>query len=391
MILHILRALFVLLMAAAGWYFLTQLTLDAQAYAPDSRLLEHSWLALGLTLTIGVLIVCIDILSPRKKLAMFSGTFMGLMVGLAIAYAASFAVRLLIDQLRANPNTAMGLLSARESEALISFVDLVIGIICCYLSISFIIQTKDDFRFIIPYVEFKKQTKGGRPILLDTSVLIDGRIAEIAATGILDNQMVVPRFVLQELQAVADSGDRLKRNRGRRGLDILARLQNDERLDVVLYDQGRGSAEGLHEVDQRLISLAVELSGKVLTTDMNLNKIAQVRGVEVVNINDLANAVKPLALPGERMTVRLIKAGEEPGQGVGYMDDGTMVVIEQGRGRLNEEVDFVVTNTRQTSAGKMIFGRLGEGPPAAAASRRRGDGGAPQPRETPQSRATPVE
>jgi uncharacterized protein YacL len=253
------------------------------------------------------------------------------------------------------------------------YINMLVGVISCYLSISFILQTKDDFRFVIPYVEFSKQTKGARPMLLDTSVLIDGRINDVAATGILESQLIVPRFVLHELQAVADSSDKLKRNRGRRGLDMLAKLQGTEHADVILYDSH--TREESTEVDQRLVALAKELNGRILTNDFNLNKVAQLRGVDVVNINDLANALKPVVLPGERMMVRLVKPGETPGQGVGYMEDGTMVVVEQGRNHLNEEVEFVVTSALQTSAGRMIFGRMPDSPAPAGAT-----GGARKPR-----------
>jgi uncharacterized protein YacL len=246
----------------------------------------------------------------------------------------------------------------------------VLGVICCYLSISFILQTKDDFRFIIPYVEFSKQTKGSRPILLDTSVLIDGRITDIAATGVFDSQMIVPRFVLDELQLVADSGDKLKRNRGRRGLDVLTRLRGQPRTEVILYDHSVHSETDIDGVDQKLLALARQLNARVLTTDFNLNKVAQLRGVDVININDLGHALKPVVLPGEKMQVRLMKGGEEPGQGVGYLDDGTMVVVEHGKAHLNEEVEFTVTSALQTSAGRMIFGRMGDGVASAPAPRR---------------------
>jgi len=245
-------------------------------------------------------------------------------------------------------------------------MNLVLGCVSCYLSISFILQTKDDFRFIIPYVEFNKQTKGSRPILLDTSILIDGRITDIGSTGIFESQLIVPRFVLDELQLVADSSDKLKRNRGRRGLDVLAKLRALPQVEVFIYDHSVHSETEVEGVDQKLLALAKQLNGRVLTTDFNLNKVAQLRGVDVININDLANALKPVVLPGERMHVRLVKNGEEAGQGVGYLDDGTMVVVEQGAGNLDREVEFVVTNTRQTSAGKMIFGRVADGQSSAA-------------------------
>jgi uncharacterized protein YacL len=341
MVLQVLRALFVLLMAAIGYYFLKE-QVGVYQIPP--------WLMLMITLSIGVLVVCVDILSPRRKLAIFSGTFLGLIVGITTSFGFSFIVALLVDRYMPESTDA-------QRAAITTYLNIVIAVVFSYLAISFILQTKDDFRFIIPYVEFAKQTKGARPVLLDTSVLIDGRIADIAETGILECRLIVPRFVLAELQTVADSGDKLKRNRGRRGLDVLQRLQSNKRTEIVLYDSSARDA-GPEDVDGKLMNLAADLSARVLTNDFNLNKVASLRGVDVININDLANALKPVVLPGERMTVRLLKSGESPGQGVGYLVDGTMVVVEQGRQHINEEIEFTVTSVLQTSAGKMIFGRM---------------------------------
>ena len=207
-------------------------------------------------------------------------------------------------------------------------------------------------------MEFSKEVKGARPLVLDTSVVIDGRIADVAETRVIDQPLVVPRFVLQELQGIADSSDKLRRNRGRRGLDILNRLQKSPGIEVKIHDAEIPELAGIREVDQRLVVLAKHLGGKVVTNDYNLNKIARLQGVDVINLNDLANALKPIVLPGEGLTVKLIKRGEEPGQGVGYLDDGTMVVTEQGAYHLGETVRLTVTSVLQTSAGRMIFGRL---------------------------------
>ncbi len=236
--------------------------------------------------------------------------------------------------------------------------DLLILIFICYVCISTLLQTKDDFRFIIPYVEFSKEVKGARPLVLDTSVVIDGRIADVAETRVIDQPMMIPRFVLQELQSIADSSDKLRRNRGRRGLDILNRLQKSPGIEVRIHDAEIPELAGIREVDQRLVVLAKHLGGKVVTNDYNLNKIARLQGVEVINLNDLANAMKPIVLPGESLTVKLLKRGEEQGQGIGYLDDGTMVVAEQGAYHLGETLRLSVTSVLQTSAGRMIFGRI---------------------------------
>jgi uncharacterized protein YacL len=231
------------------------------------------------------------------------------------------------------------------------------GTVVCYLCISLLMQTRNDFRFIIPYVEFAKEVKGLKPCVLDTSVVIDGRIADVVETRVLDGQLIMPKFVIGELQAVADSADRLRRGRGRRGLDILNRLRNNPDIEMVIYDRELPEFAGL-AVDQKLVALTKHLDGKLITNDYNLNKVARLQGVTVINLNDLANALKPVFLPGERIEVRVIKAGEEPGQGIGYLEDGTMVVIESGRERINQTVSVAVTSVLQTSAGRMVFGKL---------------------------------
>jgi uncharacterized protein YacL len=360
MVLHILRALFVLLMAAAGWFFIEH---------PSTIPVRFAGWGMAISLSIGVIIVCIDILSPRRKLQILSGTILGLLVGLLLAYALSFAVQMIVEQFYIPDEGASpgALLSNEGMHWLITFIDLMIGITCCYLSISFILQSRNDFRFIIPYVEFSKQIKGSRPILLDTSILIDGRIVDIAATGIIESQLIVPRFVLDELHALADSADKLKRSRGRRGLDVLHKLRDSQSTDVAFYeDDAAEDRNHVTGVDQKLLSLAHSLSARIMTTDFNLNKVAQLRGVNVINLNDVGHALRPIVLPGERLSVRLVRAGEEPGQGVGYLEDGTMVVVEQGRDCLNTEVELTVTKLLQTSAGRMIFGHLSsESSPAA--------------------------
>jgi uncharacterized protein YacL len=242
----------------------------------------------------------------------------------------------------------------QSQQNLLLGVKVVLGVITCYFCISLVLQTKDDFRFIIPYVEFAKQIRGNRPAILDTSVIIDGRILDVIDTQVMQGVVIVPRFVLDELQLIADSADKLKRARGRRGLEVLQKLQASTIVEVHIEER---DAEGIN-VDQKLIDLAHQMQGRVMTNDFNLNKIASLRGVDVININDLAKALRPVVLPGEHMTVKLIKPGESPTQGVGYLEDGTMVVVENGRSHLDHNVDLIVTSTLQTSAGRMIFGRF---------------------------------
>jgi len=206
--------------------------------------------------------------------------------------------------------------------------------------------------------------------ILDTSVIIDGRICDVCETGFLDGTLVVPQFVLKELQLVADSADSLKRNRGRRGLDILQKVQKMSGVEVIVSDV---DFPEVREVDLKLIELARSLQGKIVTNDFNLNKVAQLRGVEVLNINELANALKPVVLPGEFMKVFILKEGKEYNQGVAYLDDGTMVVVDNARKLIGKTIDVVVTSVLQTTAGKMIFGRFIE---AGAAAQAQGPGAA---------------
>ncbi len=344
-LLHTLRAFFVLAIMAAGWSLV-----EAGDILPENRtLLFFAFLLLA------VAIIVLDVVLPRKSLAAISGLFFGLVVGLFLSYGLSLVLNLLTDVFLPRPDASL----VRALGA----VKVLLGIICCYLCVSFILQTKDDIRFVIPYVEFARQLKGQRPMLLDTSVIIDGRIVDVAETGVLDQQIVVPRFVIQELQAVADSADRLKRNRGRRGLDALNKLQANKRVEIQIIDPNLSAADAAVPVDERLVNLAKTLNARVVTNDYNLNKVARVHGVPVINVNDLANALRLVVLPGESLQVRIIRPGEEPGQGVGYLDDGTMVVVEAGRNRIGESVSVTVTSVLQTSAGRMIFGRADSAAP----------------------------
>ncbi|MRG87990.1 PIN/TRAM domain-containing protein [Salinibacillus xinjiangensis] len=190
--------------------------------------------------------------------------------------------------------------------------------------------------------------------ILDTSVIIDGRIADICQTKFLEGTVVIPQFVLEELQHIADSSDVLKRNRGRRGLDVLNRMQKEIPIDVQIYE---GDFEDVQEVDSKLVKLAKKLEGILVTNDFNLNKVCEFQNVEVLNINDLANAVKPVVLPGEELNVHVIKDGKEDKQGVAYLDDGTMIVVEEGRNYIGKTIEVIVTSVLQTSAGRMIFAK----------------------------------
>jgi len=308
---------------------------------------------LGL-IALAVGVIAIDISFRRKQLDVISAVYFGLIVGLFLAYVAGLALTPLF------PTPEQGSLYVEKVRAA---VQLILGAVLCYTCVSLLLQTRNDFRFIIPYVEFSKEVKGRRPFVLDTSVVIDGRIADVVETNVLDSQLVMPRFAITELQGIADSSDRMRRSRGRRGLDILNRLRNNPEVDLQIYDRDLPEFAG-QPVDLKLVTLAKHLEGKLITNDYNLNKVARLHGVGVVNLNDLANALKPVFLPGEHVEVRLIKPGEEPGQGVGYLEDGTMVVVEGGRDHVNEQVVISVTSVLQTSAGRMVFGRYESTRPA---------------------------
>jgi uncharacterized protein YacL len=201
-----------------------------------------------------------------------------------------------------------------------------------------------------------KKISAGKDLLkiLDTSAIIDGRIADLCKTGFLEGVLIIPHFVLNELQKIADSSDPLRRNRGRRGLDILNKIQKENQVSVRIFDI---DYEDLAEVDTKLLRLARELEAKVVTNDFNLNKVAELYGVEVLNINDLSNAIKPVVLPGEEMMVHVLRDGKEYGQGIGYLEDGTMIVIEGGKNYIGLNTDIIVTSVLQTSAGRMIFAK----------------------------------
>lgn len=253
-------------------------------------------------------------------------------------------------------------LEPSRTRLYLGLTKVVLGIILCYLSVSVVLTTKDDFRLVIPYVEFAKQVRGVRPLLLDTSALIDGRINDLGHTGFFDAPIIIPRFVIDELQTLADSSDRMKRSRGRRGLDMVSKVQANPYLDVTIDDP---IVEGL-SVDRMLIELAHDQKLRILTTDYNLKKVAQIHGVAVLNVNDLANTLKAAVAPGESVEVQIMKPGENPDQGVGYLPDGTMVVVEDSSNRIGETLSVTVTNSIQTSSGRMIFGKTEPPEPGSA-------------------------
>jgi uncharacterized protein YacL len=327
-------------MAAGLSAVFVQKGIQQHVFPADSE--ATGWIVFGAMMVFAVVVIGLDLSNRRKRLDTITAVYFGLIVGLFMTYVLNLAL--------------VPIWQYEVMNKLRDPIQLLLGLVVCYSCISLLIQTRSDFRFIIPYVEFTKEVKGLKPCILDTSVVIDGRIADVVETNIIDGKLIMPKFVIGELQAVADSSDRLRRGRGRRGLDILNRMRANPNIDMEIYD--RELPEFANQaVDLKLIALAKNLQGKLITNDYNLNKIAKLQGVPVINFNDLANALKPVFLPGEHIQVRIIKAGEEPGQGVGYLEDGTMVVIEGGREFINENINVAVTSVLQTSAGRMVFGR----------------------------------
>jgi len=340
-LLWIFRAIFLLVISAVIFVNIYTGTITQQENTASFWTVSLSGLAMAL------FVFLLDVFTPKKKLSALAGVFFGLLVGVLI----SGTLAPIVDMMAASYSVQL------IPEAVYA-IKWILGICICYLTISIVMRTKDDVRFVIPYVEFDKQTKGARPLILDTSAIIDGRIVDLCASKLFDAPLVVPRFVLNELQLVADSSDKLKRTRGRRGLDMLNKMQANSVIDVEIDDTVLAEVEEVRGVDQKLLMFSKACNGRLATTDYNLSKVAQVREVDVVNINDLANSLKVVAIPGETMEVKIIKPGEEAEQGIGYLDDGTMIVVEGARNKIGRNLLISITSSLQTSAGKMIFGKF---------------------------------
>ena len=245
-------------------------------------------------------------------------------------------------------------LSPIRAETLAT-IRVTLTLVFCYLGMVMALRGKDEFNVIIPYVRLRRQDQVEEMTLLDTSVIIDGRIVDIFKTKFLEGRIVIPKFVLKELQQIADSTDPIKRQRGRRGLEMLHTIQKESGLDIALHEE---DFPEVPEVDAKLVKLAKLLNAKVLTVDFNLNRVASIQGIKVLNINELANALKTVVFPGEEIQIKLIREGKEHNQAVGYLDDGTMVVVEEARRFIGQEVRVVVTSVLQTQAGRMIFTKM---------------------------------
>ena len=331
--LTIVRAIFILVLAVSGY------TLHPFGFDPR--------VAAGAAIILGFCIIFFEIRLERVSLKRLIGAAFGSVLGIFGAYLMSLVLS------RATPEP---------------FLQVVVLLLMTYVGLIVGAQKGDMLNLAALGGIFGGEKSSKKAFkILDTSVIIDGRIADIAETGFLDGVLVIPQFVLRELQLVADSADGMKRNRGRRGLDILQRIQKMAHLNVQIVEE---DFPAVREVDMKLIELAKIYDCKIITNDFNLNKVAQLHGVEVLNINELANSLKPIVLPGETMRVFVLKEGKEYNQGVAYLDDGTMVVVDNAKRMISKTIDISVTSVLQTTAGKMIFGRYDERMHAAAGSER---------------------
>ena len=291
----------------------------------------------GIALALAGLVVAVESRLRETAVPRILGALVGCAIGLVLART-----------------IASGLIRTGSGNPGLAFVHTFVLLVVSYLGLVLGGKHGDWLEPTRLASLFRTSGPTRRYKILDTSVIIDGRIADVCETGFMDGTLVVPQFVLKELQFVADSSDSMKRNRGRRGLDILQKIQKMSGVDVMISDV---DFPDVREVDLKLIELARTLQGKIVTNDFNLNKVAQLRGVDVLNVNELANSLKPVVLPGESMKVFILKEGKEYNQGVAYLDDGTMVVVDNARRLIGKTIEIVVTSVLQTTAGKMIFGR----------------------------------
>jgi uncharacterized protein YacL len=288
---------------------------------------------------VGLIALILDYVFTKVGFGTVIGGLVGLSVGLLFAKLIYFPIRNVFTNI---DGTYIGVIF----NALFGYSGFLLGL-----------RAGKDFTLANIVKAFKTRVEEGHAKIIDTSVIIDGRIVDVCEAGFLEGTFLIPQFILQELQHIADSTDSLRRARGRRGLDILHKVQKMSNITVKIIDE---DFPKIKEVDAKLVALARLLGGKIITNDFNLNKVAELQGVTVLNLNELANALKPVVLPGERMNIFIAKEGKESNQGVGYLDDGTMVVVDNARKTINQQVDVIVTSVLQTTAGRMIFAKLKE-------------------------------
>jgi uncharacterized protein YacL len=284
---------------------------------------------------IALFVIQIEESIRKVSLRIIFGGVVGMIIGLLIAYLLAYGLNFV----------------SMEKQQVVPWIYALMTGIMAYLGLLIGSKKIEEFSFF----GFVQSRDSSDHRVLDTSVIIDGRIADIADTGFLHGNLIVPRFVLDELQYIADSSDSMKRSRGRRGLDILNRMQRSVGINIEIMDQDFPKLKG---VDAKLVALAKKMNAKIVTNDFNLNKVAELQGIKILNVNELANALKPVVLPGETMSVKIIKEGKEPGQGVAYLDDGTMIIVDHAQKHQGANVEVLVTSVLQTTAGRMIFSEL---------------------------------
>lgn len=326
MTLLFIRALFVMMSGVVGYYIGTLL---------DYPLLGVEWGCLG-----GLVLIFLEQRLQRVSVKGLSSMVFGLLLGI-------FMAKMLSDILALLP----------LGEFVQPVLRVVLTLVFSYFGAVMALRGKDEFNVIIPYVRFKRQDVRGEDILLDTSAIIDGRVLDIYKTNFLTGRLVVPRCVLQELQKISDSADDIKRERGRRGMELLRHMQKDSKVEIHIHEEDMPEAPN---VDEKLVKLAKMMDARICTTDFNLGRIAVLQGVEVLNIHELVNAVKSVVLTGEHLEVRLLREGKEPNQAIAFMDDGTMVVVSDAQKLIGKKVTVAVTSVLQTQSGKMIFARIGK-------------------------------
>ncbi|MBU2102731.1 MAG: PIN domain-containing protein [Candidatus Omnitrophota bacterium] len=318
----ILRAFFVFICTAAGY----------------SLGNNHALYAMIFGFVVGLAVVFFEIFARKVSLKGLSSAVFGVILGLMLAKIFS--------------TTLTGFNLPVE---FVSSISSFVTIIFVYLGLTLGIKGRSEFNLVIPYVKFKRQDLKEETVVVDTSIIIDGRIIDIVKTGFLEARFVIPLFVLNELRALADSTDHMKRQKGKRGIEILHSLKKETNIEVTIHDE---DVEGVSSVDEKIVKLAQNLDAKILTTDYNLNRIAQLQGLKVLNINDLVNALKPSFISGERFALKLVKEGKEHNQAVGYLEDGTMVVVENAKWLIGKTVDIEVTSVLQSPSGRIIFTKL---------------------------------
>jgi uncharacterized protein YacL len=326
-------------------FFMVAIGIAVLIFTSDGIREAPSWVPWGVLIGMAIVplvVIGIDTSIKRKDLTVITAVYFGMLVGVFLTYAVIFVLTPIIPAPPRNP--------------VFDWLPLVLGMVLCYICTSLLLQTRSDFRFLIPYVEFARDIQGMRPNVLDASVIVDGRIAELAEAGLFESRFVIPSFVVDELQSASDSADRQRRLRGRRGLDVLNRLRESKAIEIeVLPPDDEVDAEVSDEA--RTVAMARKLGGRIITNDPNLVKIAALRSIQALNVNDVSVALRPTYVPGDLLTVRLVKPGEEHGQAVGYLDDGTMVVVEAGREQIGRTVAVSVTSTLQRPAGRLVFAR----------------------------------